>query len=132
MKSMRLGQTVIDGNVLDLRNGAAGAPLSVLVSSATGEISGVVRDDKGPVAAMVGIVAADADMYSFPMMVNSGEDGAYRIAGIAPGKYKLAAIEDNDIQRLRSRDPEDDDAVELIEIRAADKLTKDLKQGPRP
>jgi protocatechuate 3,4-dioxygenase beta subunit len=119
VKSMRLGTTVIEGNVLDLLHGSGGAPLSVLVSSATGEISGIVRDDKGPAAGKVSLWAVDGELYRFPMINFAGSDGAYRLSGLAPGKYKLAATGDND--------PEDDDTTEVIEVQAGDKLTRDLK-----
>jgi len=38
------------GAKLDLRNGAGGAAMTILVGAATGEVSGTVRDEKGPVA----------------------------------------------------------------------------------
>src|SRR5204863_6261009 len=90
VKSMRLGQTSIDGNLLDLTGGSNGAALSVMLSSAVGEISGVVRDDKGPVAQVpVGAVLADSETPSFPGMTTSADDGSYKLTGLPPGKYKL-------------------------------------------
>ena len=101
----------------------------MLVSSATGEISGIVRDDKGPVAGIrVGLLLADAEPYAFPTLAASGEDGAYHLSGVAPGKYKLAVVEENDLQALWATEPDDEKPLELVEIHAGDKLTKDLKQ----
>ena len=99
-----------------------------MLSSAVGEISGVVRDDKGPVAQVpVGAVLADSETPSFPGMTTSADDGSYKLTGLPPGKYKLLAAEDN--MWARARD-EDADEAEVIEINHGDKLTRDLKLRP--
>jgi protocatechuate 3,4-dioxygenase beta subunit len=128
IKSMRLGQVSIDGNLLDLSGGSYGAALSVLVSSATGEISGVVSDDKGPAAQVpVAAVWAEADSPIFPAVAMTGDDGSYKLAGLAPGKYKLLATEDNVWARAQDDDMEE---AEIIEINRGDKVTRDLKLAP--
>ena len=128
VKSMRLGQVGIDGNVLDLTGGANGAALSVLLSSAVGEISGVVTDDKGPVAQIpVAAMLAGSGAPMFPNMTMTGDDGAYKLTGLAPGKYKVLATEDNLWSRAQDDDTED---AETIEINRGDKLTRDLKLRP--
>jgi protocatechuate 3,4-dioxygenase beta subunit len=128
IKSMRLGQVSIDGSLLDLSGGSYGAALSVLVSSATGEISGVVSDDKGPAAQVpVAAVAADSQALMLPTMAMTGDDGSYKLAALAPGKYKLLATEDNVWARAQDDDMEE---AEVIEINRGDKVTRDLKLAP--
>jgi protocatechuate 3,4-dioxygenase beta subunit len=78
----------------------------------------------------VALLPADAEPFTFPTLTATGEDGAYRLSGVAPGKYKLAAVEDSDIQSLQATEPDDESTVELVEIHPGDKLTKDLKQRP--
>ena len=50
VKSVRLGETTGDGPVLNLNQGSGGAAVTVTLSSAYGEISGTVQDNKGPAA----------------------------------------------------------------------------------
>jgi len=127
VKSMRLGQSGIDGNVVDI-GGAGGGTLTVLLSSAVGEISGVVTDDKGPVAQVpVAAIVTDSGAPMFPGMTMTGDDGTYRLTGLAPGKYKLLATEDNLWSRAQDDDTEE---AETIEIGQGDKLTRDLKLRP--
>ena len=47
VKSVRLGETTVDGPVLNLNQGSGGAAVTVTLSSAYGEIGGTVQDDKG-------------------------------------------------------------------------------------
>src|SRR5207247_9156473 len=114
VKSMRLGQVGIEGNILDLTNGSAGAPLSLLVSSAVAEISGVVRDDKGPAAGVrVVLVQAEAEMGTMPGFATSGADGTYKIGAVAPGKYKLAAVEESAMAAIQSIELDYEDELEM-------------------
>lgn len=138
LKSMRLGQTDIEGTVLDLRRAGASAELSLLLSSTMGSIAGAVRDETGmPCKAWVALIPTDSQpesedpggssfSFSFPA-TQTKDDGAYAFAGIAPGSYKLiAAAKPIDI------DPSDDDEEgEEIEIRAGEKTSKDLTRRPQ-
>jgi len=65
-----------------------------------------------------------------PMAVVSGLDGAYKFPAVAPGKYKLAAMENGvPFQFQAVRDMEDyADIGESIEVHPGDKLTVALKK----
>src|SRR5258708_7552551 len=92
VKSVEYGQTHSDGAELDLRSGAA-APLTIHVATAAGSVSGTVRDDQGP-AAGVSVVLVDVGLRPTPSIVQSGTDGSYNFAHVAPGKYRLVASDD--------------------------------------
>jgi len=129
VKSMRYGDSQIEGEVLDVRNGVSSGVLNVRVSSATAEISGVVRDDDGPVAGAVVAIVMATDSYANPFRPASitGPVGAYSWQGIAPGKYKLVALAHTRLPYMPAPSDECLDAAETIEVRANDKLTEDLK-----
>jgi hypothetical protein len=128
VKSMQLGQVHMDGNILDLRNGSAGEALELVVSSNVAELSGVVQDGQGPVeGARVAMLAEDADPGVQPAISTAGPGGTYRFQGLAPGRYRLAAIEDND--QLMWNSVEDyEDIMATVELHAGDKATQDLKR----
>jgi hypothetical protein len=128
VKSMQLGQVQMDGNILDLRNGSAGEALDVVVSSAVAELSGVVQDGKGPVeGARVALLAEEADPGIPPTLTTAGPGGVYRFQGLAPARYRLAAIEDND--QLMWNSVEDyEDILVTVDLHAGDKATQDLKR----
>jgi hypothetical protein len=133
VKGMRAGSNQIEGAILDLRNGAAGGTLTLVVSAATGDVSGTVSDEKGPVTrAMIALLQADWDGTgpSASRFAASKPDGTYHIGSIPPGKYRIAAADEADRTLLtRGGNLEDyADVVETIEIHANDKLTKDLKR----
>jgi protocatechuate 3,4-dioxygenase beta subunit len=127
VKSIRLGNSLIDGNVLDLSNGSSGQDLSLLMSSATGSVSGVVQTDSArPEGAMVAITAADAQAVFEPRVAQIAADGTYTITGLPPGKYKLVAAAE--LQGMQSNDVFGyEDQMESIEIMPKEKVTKDLK-----
>src|SRR5262249_5101667 len=63
VRSMQYVEANIEGSQLDLRSGAA-ATLTLHVASAAGTITGIVRDDKGPVAGASVVVAHVAGEHS--------------------------------------------------------------------
>jgi hypothetical protein len=130
VKSMRIGSTQADGAVLDLRQGAPGTSLTLVLSSAMGSVTGTVSDDRGPLAtAMVALVPEDWDGMGQPRRASTKPDGAYQMANIAPGKYRIVAVDEADRNLLTYPNLVDlMDTMESIEIHANDKLTKDLKR----
>ncbi len=138
VKSMRLGQTEIEGTILDLRHAGASAELSLMLSSTMGSVAGIIRDETGmPCKAWVSLIPEDGGpmpddasggsfSFSYPV-TKSKDDGAYAFGGIAPGKYKLITL-DNPAEF----DPSDDDDIgEEVEIRAGEKTSKDLTRQAR-
>jgi hypothetical protein len=128
VKSMRLGQTEINGSLLDLRHAPPGADLVLTVSSTMGSVSGTVHDEKGTATRASIILIPDDDQpiltgsFSFSLVTPTKEDGTYLFDGIAPGKYKLVALDkssDIDVSDY-------DDVGEEIEVRAGEKISKDL------
>ncbi len=129
VKSMQLGPTQIDGAVLDLRNGAAGSSLELVLSSAMAAIDGTVRDDNGPAAHAVVVVMPEVPGTGWASrFVEAKPDGTYHFSGIPPGKYKIAALDRsdyNEVSQLGDLDEYLD--TEPIEAGAGEKLTLDLK-----
>ena len=126
VKSVRAGSTETEGDILDVRNGPPG-PVTVLVSSNFCEVSGTVTDSKGPVpGGSVVLVTAEAAPSFHAVPTDS--NGAYKLTHIPPGKYRLAAVDDPSVAMANRGAGMDDyeDVTETLELRAGDKVTKDL------
>jgi hypothetical protein len=125
VKSIRMGEKETDGEILDVRNGGAG-PLTVTLSSNYCEVSGTVSDSTGPVADAP-VILAPADDPSHVQVAHSDSTGAYKLR-VPPGKYKLAALDENAMAwgfqgpELEDYDPE------TVELSGGDKVAKDLLQ----
>ncbi len=129
VKAITLGQHAAEGNVLDLRNGAAGAALTVLVSAAFGTVSGTVADDSGPVAgARVALVRDDFVSLGDVTFASTDAAGSYTIDHVRPGKYRIAAIEDNDTAARWGNLDDYEDIVARIEVQPKDKVTQELRR----
>ena len=129
VKSVRLGETSSDGPALNLNQGSGGAVVTVTLSSAYGEISGTVQDDKGP-AAGAHVVVRDA-RNSQPIMrsVASGADGTYSMKSVAPGTYQLLVLDESESHTITSEPGTDDfdELAETVEVRAKEAVKRDLK-----
>ena len=81
VKSVMLGNVQVDGNVLNLRNGSAGAALTVVLSSAFGSVSGTVSDAAGPVnGARVALLRDDFVSVGDVAFTNTDATGAFNYA----------------------------------------------------
>ncbi len=129
VKSMQLGPAPIDGAVLDLRNGAGGTSLALVLSSAMAAISGTVSDYSGPAAhAVVVILPEVPDTGWASRFVDAKPDGTYSLTGVPPGKYKIAAMSRGEYDQESQLGKLDEYLdLEPIEVGPGDKLTKDLK-----
>jgi hypothetical protein len=127
VKSLRLGSTNIQGSMLDLRNGFGDSALTVTVSSAAGKISGMVRNALGPVP-YARILAVQESEGNLRLAVAS-DNGRY-VTDLMPGKYKLLALDPGAINADAIQYFLDDysDIIEPIEVRAGDRITRDLRQ----
>jgi len=125
VRSVRVGETETEGDILDLRNGSSG-PLTVTVSSNFCEVSGTVSDSNGPVTDAAVVLAALEDPSNFQVR-RSDSAGAYKFR-IPPGKYKVAAVDDDSIALgVRGEILDDYDGVtESLDLSAGDKIGKDL------
>jgi hypothetical protein len=128
VRSLRLGLDASEGNLLDLRNGAAGGVLSVLLSSAMGEVTGVVSDSNGPVPNASVALSLDDRNAERPAVRFTTADAAgnYRFGGLAPGKYRLAPIDDGDAAAAKGMLEDYQDVLAEVEIHPSDKLTQNL------
>jgi Carboxypeptidase regulatory-like domain len=100
----------------------------VVLSGDVGEISGTVRDDKGPVPAFAVLVAEKEE--GSELQFGMGPKGHYSFQGVAPGNYKLFALPQG--QGIRNdtivRDLETyEDIMEHVSVGPGQKITKDLK-----
>jgi len=131
VKSVRLGPTESDGDILDIANGSPGADLTVILSNAVASLSGTVHDAKGnPTDALV-ILARDRGQETLfeSRSTDAQPDGSYSFAGLPPGNYKLAAFprEDADIVHGPFGLSALDDLMESIEVSPSGKISMDLK-----
>jgi protocatechuate 3,4-dioxygenase beta subunit len=129
VKSVSVGNTDAAGDILDLRNGPAGA-VKVTVGSVTGEVSGVVSDANGPAAGARVVMFADPVPGRNPMYGMADADGAYKFASVPPGTYKLIAGDNDIVMQFQPGRETDEyaDVAESIEVHPGDKLTRALKK----
>jgi hypothetical protein len=61
--------------------------------------------------------------------VASGADGTYSIKSVAPGTYQLLVVDESEMHTITSEPGTEDfdDLAETVEVRAKEKLTRDLK-----
>jgi hypothetical protein len=97
VKSIWAGLKEFRGATLDLRSGPPPTALLITIGTRAGEISGVVKDDKGhAITAMVGVFYEDEFGSLLKHTAWTDQDGSYSIQGVAPGKYKLLAFNKDD------------------------------------
>ncbi len=130
VRSMRLGSAAVEGAVLDLRGGSPGNGLTLVVSSATASMKGVVTTGSSPSSgAVVILMSADPAGGAPTLSAAVRPDGSYVIAGVAPGKYLAGAIAEaqrNALMRIGAL-PDLADSMETVELHPGEQLAKDLK-----
>ena len=129
VKSVRQGSVEMANRTVDLRYGP-GEPISITVSSQGAQISGVVHDEKGPVGGMsVGLAGDDPLEFDLFRHVETGADGSYSFRGLAPGKYRGFVFDTEDYDALRKNRalPFYAKPGETVEVREAEKITRNLK-----
>jgi hypothetical protein len=128
VQSMRLGSTEVDGEILDLRNGANVATLTVNASSASSEIAGVVRNSSGPVAhARVALVEEGTG--GWPWVIDTSAEGHYSFPNVRPGKYRLLVLDSEMAyaNALRFQLVDYADIIETIDLSPGERVTRDLR-----
>jgi hypothetical protein len=135
VRSMQLGEREFDDGILELGGGPAERQALIELGADGAEISGVVRGEKGGVGGvLVFILAQDGSFSAAVNSVHTSEDGNYVFQGIAPGKYKLLALNKQYSAYLVLTDEVlelDRDVIEEIEVRSGDRISQDLKMGPQ-
>jgi hypothetical protein len=129
VKSVTVGNIETEGDILDLRNGPAGA-VTVTLGSVMGEVSGVVSDSSGPAVGARVVMMSDRSVGGSPLFAVSAGDGTYKFAAVPPGKYKLIAADNEIVMQFQlGKDPEEyADIAESIEVHAGDVVTRALKK----
>ncbi len=118
LKSIRLGPDEMPGRELDLRSDPKGARVTLLLSTAGAEISGVVKSGDVPTPHAFVCLSPDGEPAKCERSARSGADGAFTIRGLAPGRYKLYVAGDLDQPGANP--------AEVIELHEGDKTTRDL------
>ena len=98
VKSIRFGQQDFTHATLDLTSGVSGS-LDILLSPRAAEVSGTVRNQDGAAVTGVEILlwskqSLPENLWGGPHSAATDQNGDFRIAGLAPGDYYLAAWED--------------------------------------
>jgi Carboxypeptidase regulatory-like domain len=133
VKSMRLGPTVIEGDVVDLSNGTGDQTLTLVLSAATGSVSGSVKDDSGTVQG-TRVVLVPADFPSNPgnraRFSTAKADGSYVFNNLAPGSYKIVAVSEGDTDIVAQRSGLDayESVMDSVEVHPDEKVALDLKR----
>jgi len=114
LKSAMLGDKDVRFSRFEIESGS-GAALEIVVSMHSAKIFGEVEAAGGS-AKRAGILVAPAgqnhDLARFYYAVPTDEQGKFRLAGIAPGKYKIFAVEGLAAANFRS--PEAADALNAM------------------
>jgi protocatechuate 3,4-dioxygenase beta subunit len=92
MKSARCGTADVTESGVDLTSGG-GCELVITMSANGGQVEGHVQDDKGQPAqgAMVTLVAVGTRREDLFNVAGTDTSGHFKIAGIAPGSYRVYA-----------------------------------------
>ena len=130
VKSVRLGNRELENGIVDLRGGFTRERLMVELASDGAQISGNLRDSKGPpLLGEVVLLFDDDNGFSQAGKTETHPDGSYAFHGIAPGKYKILAYDP--ISTGDAWSPEIlslySSVLEKIQVTAGDKISQDLK-----
>jgi hypothetical protein len=98
LKSVKMGETDVLANGLDLKRGVSADALEVVVSPAAAVVQGVAMaaDGKPAIGATVVLIPDEARRGRNYLYRTASTDqlGRFSLAGLAPGDYKLFAWED--------------------------------------
>jgi hypothetical protein len=123
VRSIRAGDVVTDGSILDARNGAPG-PVTVVVSSKFCVVSGAASDDKGPLTGAQVILQSLEDPTNV-QFAQSDSAATYKFRA-PPGKYRLALVDPGAVSWGMQGPDLEDYQPQTVELSAGDKITKDL------
>lgn len=133
VRAVRTAKSESESRMLDLRQASGDVDLTVVIAYATGEVSGKVLGDPEQVAGTaVVLVPEDEEPGGFGFSTApAGKDGSYRMAEVRPGRYKVIAIPQDQIGLLYrgpNLAPDIAGGLEIIEVRAGEKVVKDVRK----
>ena len=133
VKSIQLGSQSIDGDLLDLTNGATSEPLTITVSAATAELSGTVLKGGDPAPNASVALYTDPLERTLLQVTMTGADGTYKFRGVRPGTYKLAVMDPDDPPGPMGMqiDPANMENAIEISLAPSDKQVRELKYPQR-
>jgi hypothetical protein len=124
VQSIRLGSDEMPDREFDLHNDPKGTRITVVLSAAGAEISGVVRSGDKPVPKVLVCAAPDRENARCESAVGSSADGAFTVHGLAPGRYKIYVVDSD------SQDP-GANPIEVVAVQEGEKATRDLTVADR-
>lgn len=120
LKGVTYGGETLTGNKLDLRTARAGG-LEITLSSNVAEVQGRVAAPEDESDDLTVILVDEAERIAGE--TGTDQKGRFRMAGVAPGRYRLFAIEDFD-DNVRG-------SPELEKVLAAKSLEVELKESDK-
>jgi hypothetical protein len=141
IKVLEIDGVAVAKGIADLSQAARGASAKVTLGSNGAQISGRVLDSNGELmqnSMLMIFLASDADDILLTGIApeHAGEDGKFTIKGVAPGKYRLFAVDPFQINGSAGADGVLDmfkklfERCEEIEFKEGDRVAKDLKVMP--
>ena len=141
LKALEIDGAAVARGLADLSNVVRGASAKVTLGSNGAQISGRVLDSNGELmqnSMLMIFLASDADDILLTGIApeHAGEDGKFTIKGVAPGKYRLFAVDPFQINGSAGADGVLDmfkklfERCEEIEFKEGDRVAKDLKVMP--
>jgi hypothetical protein len=122
------GPLKMQNGILDLSNGASGSNLAITLGTDGGTISGkLLRDQKLPRLLSVLLLSSTPRGYALLNYSFVGQDASYAFHNLAPGKYKLVAVNQIgsiDLDVLLALKHE---VVEDVEIDSGESVSRDLR-----
>lgn len=132
VRSLEIGEREFHDSILEIGGGPVQQQVLIELAPNGGEVSGIVRGEKGGVGGvLVLLLAQDGSFSAVVAGAHTSEDGSYVFQGIAPGKYKLLALNKNHSRLILSDEvfELDRNVTEEIEVGAGDRITQDLRMG---
>ena len=130
IQSMELsGRDVTDGDIVV----TAAGTLTVVLAANAGQLTGTVQDSDGrPGDHMMVVIAPKAANLRRPDLcqaVNTGADGSFRFASVAPGEYRVLALEtfDSALSRLPEFQKEFEGSAATVTVSASQSASVQLK-----
>jgi hypothetical protein len=124
LAAVRVGDQAAPGG-LALIDGSA--PLTLVLTTATGEISGVVTTQEGKPAVGIVVLAPAEDDEGPPQVAQLDAEGRYRFSHILAGEYRLTAM--NGLNSTDYLDPVEAPKLgaNLVVVEAGKSVTSDLR-----